>query len=69
LLFLVKKPPVWVTWLIFSLGWALIFALPIIGPYVIEKAETSGPFYDVSGAWCWIGNGYQLERFLFVYVS
>ncbi|KAB5591088.1 Cyclic AMP receptor 1 [Ceratobasidium theobromae] len=68
LLFLVKKPPIWVTWTILLSGWALIFILPIIGPYVIENRGSRGPFYAVSGAWCWIGNGYQIERFLYVYM-
>ncbi|KAF8685421.1 G protein-coupled glucose receptor regulating Gpa2 [Rhizoctonia solani] len=68
LLFLVQKPPVWLTWMIFIVGWVLIAVLPILGPYGIQKLETKGEFYGVSGAWCWIGHGYQLERFLYVYM-
>ncbi|KAH7322041.1 hypothetical protein B0J17DRAFT_684773 [Rhizoctonia solani] len=68
LLFLVQKPPIWLTWTIFVLGWVLITVLPIVGPYGIQKLETKGEFYGVSGAWCWIGHGYQLERFLYVYM-
>ncbi|KAG8725799.1 hypothetical protein FRC11_001483, partial [Ceratobasidium sp. 423] len=68
LLFLFKKPPVWVTWTIFVLGWSTIIILPIIGPYGIENVKTRGPFYAISGAWCWVGDGYQLERFLYVYM-
>ncbi|CAE6442442.1 unnamed protein product [Rhizoctonia solani] len=68
LLFLVQKPPVWLTWTIFVSGWILITVLPIVGPFVIQKLETKGEFYGVSGAWCWIGHGYQLERFLYVYM-
>ncbi|CAE6403375.1 unnamed protein product [Rhizoctonia solani] len=68
LLFLVRKPPIWLTWTIFVLGWILITVLPIVGPYGIQKLETRGEFYGVSGAWCWIGHGYQLERFLYVYM-
>ncbi|CAE6426489.1 unnamed protein product [Rhizoctonia solani] len=68
LLFLVQKPPVWLTWTIFVSGWVLITVLPIVGPYGIQKLETKGEFYGVSGAWCWIGHGYQLERFLYVYM-
>ncbi|KAJ1303609.1 hypothetical protein OPQ81_011793 [Rhizoctonia solani] len=68
LLFLVRKPPIWLTWTIFVLGWVLITILPIVGPYGIQNLETKGEFYGVSGAWCWIGHGYQLERFLYVYM-
>ncbi|KAJ1303612.1 hypothetical protein OPQ81_011796 [Rhizoctonia solani] len=68
LLFLFKKPAVWVTWTIFILGWSTIIVLPIIGPYVIENVNNRGPFYAISGAWCWVGDGYQLERFLYVYM-
>ncbi|CAE6442466.1 unnamed protein product [Rhizoctonia solani] len=68
LLFLFKKPPRWLTWLIFILGWSIIIILPIIGPNGIENVKTRGPFYAISGAWCWVGDGYQLERFLYVYM-
>ncbi|KAG8745585.1 hypothetical protein FRC11_013026 [Ceratobasidium sp. 423] len=68
LLFLVQKPPIWLTWTIFVSGWVLIIVLPIIGPYGIQNLETRGEFYGVSGAWCWIGRGYQVERFLYVYM-
>ncbi|CAE6534489.1 unnamed protein product [Rhizoctonia solani] len=68
LLFLFKKPPVWVTWAIFGLGWLTIIILPVVGPYGIENVGTRGPFYAISGAWCWVGDGYQLERFLYVYM-
>lgn len=68
LLFLVKKPPLWVTQLLFVLGWAVIIALPVVGPYLIQDVENHGYFYGLSGAWCWIGDGYQLERFLYLYM-
>ncbi|CAE6460133.1 unnamed protein product [Rhizoctonia solani] len=68
LLFLFKKPPIWMTWTIFVLGWSTIIILPIIGPYGIENVKTRGHFYAISGAWCWVGDGYQLERFLYVYM-
>ncbi|EUC54357.1 slime mold cyclic AMP receptor [Rhizoctonia solani AG-3 Rhs1AP] len=68
LLFLFKKPPIWITWSIVILGWSTIIVLPIIGPYGIENVKTRGHFYAISGAWCWVGDGYQLERFLYVYM-
>lgn len=69
LLFLFKKPPFWFTWAIFAAGWTVIIVLPIVGAYSIENLEKAGHFYGLSGAWCWIGDGYQLERFLYLYVS
>ncbi|KAF8602763.1 hypothetical protein BDV93DRAFT_557237 [Ceratobasidium sp. AG-I] len=68
LLFLLKKPSVWFTRAVFTVGWILIIVLPIVGPYMIQDLERSGYFYGLSGAWCWIGDGYQLERFLFIYM-
>ncbi|QRV85304.1 hypothetical protein RhiJN_13322 [Ceratobasidium sp. AG-Ba] len=68
LLFMLKKPSVWVTWALLALGWTLISVLPILGPTVIEKVETKGHFYGISGAWCWIGDAYQAERFIYVYM-
>jgi hypothetical protein len=69
LLFLLKKPSVWLTCSILGVGWTLIFVLPILGPYLIQNVEKRGHFYGISGAWCWIGDGYQVERFIYVYVS
>ncbi|ELU43753.1 eukaryotic translation initiation factor 2A [Rhizoctonia solani AG-1 IA] len=61
LLFLFKKPPVWFTWTVLSAGWIVIIVLPIAGPYLIQDVEKAGYFYGLSGAWCWLGDGYQLE--------
>ncbi|CUA72135.1 hypothetical protein RSOLAG22IIIB_00797 [Rhizoctonia solani] len=68
LLFLFKKPPIWFTWGVFGAGWIVIILLPIAGPYSIQNLEKAGHFYGLSGAWCWIGDGYQLERFLYLYM-
>lgn len=64
-----KKPPLWVTQAIFVLGWVVIIVLPVVGPYLIQDVENHGYFYGLSGAWCWLGDGYQLERFIYLYVS
>jgi hypothetical protein len=64
-----RKPPRWLTRTIFVAGWAVIIILPIVGPLLIEDSEHSGYFYGLSGAWCWLGDGYQLERFIYLYVS
>ncbi|KAG9090567.1 hypothetical protein FRC06_000979 [Ceratobasidium sp. 370] len=69
LLFLMKKPPVWLTRFLLAVGWSLMLILPILGPTVIQNVNTRGHFYGISGAWCWIGDGYQVERFIYVYAS
>ncbi|CAE6465946.1 unnamed protein product [Rhizoctonia solani] len=68
LLFLFKKPPAWFTWAVFCAGWIVIIVLPIAGRYLIQNVEKAGYFYGLSGAWCWLGDGYQLERFLYLYM-
>ncbi|KAG8690418.1 hypothetical protein FRC09_011993, partial [Ceratobasidium sp. 395] len=68
LLFLMKKPSVWLTRFLLGAGWTLIFVLPILGPAVIQNVNKRGHFYGISGAWCWIGDGYQVERFIYVYM-
>ncbi|KAG9081708.1 hypothetical protein FRC06_005431 [Ceratobasidium sp. 370] len=68
LLFLLKKPSILTTRVILGTGWTVILVLPIVGPHVIQNVDRSGHFYGVLGAWCWIGPGYQLEWFLFLYI-
>ncbi|KAG9092335.1 hypothetical protein FRC06_000141 [Ceratobasidium sp. 370] len=68
LLFLLKKPSIWTTRIILGLGWTAILVLPIVGPHAIQNVDKSGYFYGLVGAWCWIGPGYQLEWFLYLYV-
>ncbi|KAG9095854.1 hypothetical protein FS749_009655 [Ceratobasidium sp. UAMH 11750] len=68
LLFLFKKPPIWATRTILAAGWTVILVLPIVGPHLIQNVDKKGYFYGLSGAWCWLGDGYQLQRFLYLYM-
>ncbi|KAG9078886.1 hypothetical protein FS749_009058 [Ceratobasidium sp. UAMH 11750] len=68
LLFLLSKPSIWATCSLLGVGWTLITVLPILGPTVIENVAKRGHFYGISGAWCWIGDDYQAERFIYVYM-
>ncbi|KAG8684469.1 hypothetical protein FRC08_013672 [Ceratobasidium sp. 394] len=68
LLFLLKKPSIWTTRIMLGLGWTVILVLPILGPHVFQDVEKRGYFYGLVGAWCWIGPGYQLAWFLYLYV-
>ncbi|KAG8746170.1 hypothetical protein FRC10_006036 [Ceratobasidium sp. 414] len=69
LLFLLKKPSIWTTRTILGLGWTFILVLPIVGAHAIQNVDKSGYFFGLVGAWCWIGPGYQLEWFLYLYVG
>ncbi|KAG9101882.1 hypothetical protein FRC06_002526 [Ceratobasidium sp. 370] len=67
-LFLLKKPSIWATRIILGVGWTTILVLPIVGPHAIQDVDKSGYFYGVVGAWCWIGSGYRLLWFLYLYM-
>ena len=67
LLFLVRKPHRLLAPIILVLGWTVLIVLPILGPTVIQTSKR-GSFYGLSGAWCWIGTGYNFERLAYLYV-
>lgn len=46
-----------------------MFMLPILGSTVIPNSQKRGEFWGSTGAWCWVSERYQVERYLFVYVS
>ncbi|KAI0675493.1 hypothetical protein C8Q78DRAFT_1160502 [Trametes maxima] len=48
-------------------GWATIAAIVTTGPGLIQKIE-SGPFYAISGYWCWIQGEYTVERITLDYM-
>ncbi|KAI0819683.1 hypothetical protein BC628DRAFT_1401598 [Trametes gibbosa] len=48
-------------------GWSAIGALVSAGPSVIERVD-HGPFYAISGYWCWIADGYPSERITLDYM-
>ncbi|KIJ45885.1 hypothetical protein M422DRAFT_250671 [Sphaerobolus stellatus SS14] len=66
LLFLVRHPHPWTIPVIFVLGWTILIFLPIIGPTALQRSSY-GYFFGLTGAWCWIGNAYKVERVLFLY--
>ncbi|KAF8509978.1 hypothetical protein JB92DRAFT_2943073 [Gautieria morchelliformis] len=66
LLFLIKQPHRLTVPIVLVIGWSILIFLPILGPTIIETS-TRGPFYGLSGAWCWIGNGYGAERVIYLY--
>ncbi|KIP11516.1 hypothetical protein PHLGIDRAFT_114372 [Phlebiopsis gigantea 11061_1 CR5-6] len=53
-------------------NWAAIGTFVIAGPATASVKE-NGPFYGISGYWCWIAEGYPVARivldYLFMFVS
>ncbi|KAJ8087716.1 hypothetical protein PM082_006553 [Marasmius tenuissimus] len=47
-------------------GWLLILLLVLLGPLAIQKSS-KGPYFGVSGAWCWITNEYPEEQVFLEY--
>ncbi|KAF5345271.1 hypothetical protein D9758_008498 [Tetrapyrgos nigripes] len=47
-------------------GWSGTFALVIIGPAVLG---TKGPYFGISGRWCWITEQYPAERITQVFMA
>ncbi|KAL1694794.1 hypothetical protein GGG16DRAFT_122146 [Schizophyllum commune] len=48
------------------IGWAVVVIFVLVGPSVIETAE-QGPYFGISGAWCWITTRYRLEQIFLEY--
>ncbi|KAL1738263.1 hypothetical protein HDZ31DRAFT_70195 [Schizophyllum fasciatum] len=49
-----------------SIGWLVVVIFVILGPAAIETAE-KGPYFGISGAWCWITAQYRLEQIMMEY--
>jgi len=47
--------------------WSLLGLIVILGTAVVETQER-GPFYGVSGYWCWITSQYPVERYTLEYL-
>ncbi|KAJ3761828.1 hypothetical protein EV360DRAFT_37049 [Lentinula raphanica] len=48
-------------------GWSGIFAIVISGPAVLDTVDR-GPFFGISGYWCWISDGYDVPRITLDYL-
>jgi hypothetical protein len=48
-------------------GWGLVGFIILLGPTAIQTVE-KGPFWDVSGYWCWIAPTYTVEQFTMEYL-
>ncbi|GLB37316.1 putative G protein-coupled glucose receptor regulating Gpa2 [Lyophyllum shimeji] len=67
LLFLQLKTRAFVLWVTLMGGWCAIAALVILGPATVNT-EKSGPFFGVSGYWCWISPSYPTQRITLDYI-
>ncbi|KAJ4483678.1 hypothetical protein J3R30DRAFT_3731812 [Lentinula aciculospora] len=72
LLVLERKPNQFTMFASLIAGWSGIFAIVISGPAVLDTVDR-GPFFGISGYWCWISDGYEVPRitldYLFMFVA
>ncbi|EIN08839.1 hypothetical protein PUNSTDRAFT_134015 [Punctularia strigosozonata HHB-11173 SS5] len=53
-------------WLLLIGGWTAVAFVPLIGRVAIQR-KSNGPYFGVSGLWCWITDEYPVERFMLEY--
>jgi len=56
-----------VLWATLVAGWSGIAAIVIAGPAALDTAK-NGPFFSISGYWCWISPHYPTERITLDYM-
>ncbi|KAJ7065970.1 hypothetical protein B0H15DRAFT_872476 [Mycena belliarum] len=66
LLFLRIRTPAVVFWCTIAGGWTLVALVIIIGPTAIQT-PAKGPYFGISGAWCWITSSYPKEQIYLEY--
>jgi hypothetical protein len=62
LLFYHAHIPNWVCYVTLVCGWCLYGFVLSIGPGLVATKE-KGPFYGISGLWCWMTEGYLTEKY------
>ncbi|KAI9457101.1 hypothetical protein BJY52DRAFT_522120 [Lactarius psammicola] len=53
-------------WITLTANWSLLGAIVIAGP--ATASDKRGPFYGISGAWCWISSSYSTKRIALDYM-
>ncbi|KZT22746.1 hypothetical protein NEOLEDRAFT_1180657 [Neolentinus lepideus HHB14362 ss-1] len=66
LLFLRWKTTKTGLYLTLTFGWSIVFFIASLGPTVIANSK-NGPYFGVSGLWCWITPNYPREQFFLEY--
>ncbi|KAJ7154573.1 hypothetical protein C8R46DRAFT_1117772 [Mycena filopes] len=54
-------------WVTIVGGWGLVAFVILVGPILIQ-APARGPYFGISGAWCWITSNYSREQILLEYL-
>jgi Slime mold cyclic AMP receptor len=67
LVFLKVRVPQKVLYATLVLVWLFVGFLVILGPAALQRPE-KGPFWGVSGSWCWITTNYVAEQFAMEYL-
>ena len=47
--------------------WSFVLVTVLVGRFVIQNAE-QGPYFGISGAWCWISSAYPNNVIIFGYL-
>ncbi|KAJ7054401.1 hypothetical protein C8F01DRAFT_489397 [Mycena amicta] len=55
------------SWGILGFGWSFTAIMVLLGPAAIQT-EAKGPFFGISGEWCWITKEYRAEQVLLQYL-
>ncbi|KAJ7484274.1 hypothetical protein FB451DRAFT_1392840 [Mycena latifolia] len=66
LLFLRLRTPDVGFWCTIAGGWAAVVFIVVIGPIAIQT-PAKGPYFGISGAWCWITSNYPKEQIFLEY--
>ncbi|KAF8217795.1 hypothetical protein K438DRAFT_1556174 [Mycena galopus ATCC 62051] len=67
LLFLRFQTTRLISWAVVAFGWSFVFMMVFIGPVAIETKER-GPYFGISGTWCWITHEYHLQQIVMQYL-
>ncbi|KAL5523555.1 hypothetical protein ACEPAG_7728 [Sanghuangporus baumii] len=47
--------------------WSFVATLVVMGPFILQN-KSKGPYFNISGYWCWISEKYETEQFLLEYM-
>jgi len=72
LIFLEIQARPFILWTTLLGGWSTIVTIVLFGPATVNREE-KGPFFAISGYWCWISPNYPTERitlnYLFMFLT
>ncbi|KAF8513966.1 hypothetical protein JB92DRAFT_178977 [Gautieria morchelliformis] len=49
-------------------GWLFVGSVSLIGQSAVQEMKSRGPYFGISGYWCWITDGYGVERVTLEYL-